>query len=89
MERPETLYDRVVDVTQVYLGPAADRFISRQVRNRLHKDPLKLSDTDLAGLIDWIKIAMGFLTEDRSLIEAYIKDLKALTASKRRGPKNK
>ena len=47
--RDTLLYDKVVRITHVYLGPAADRFIARQVENHLHKEPEQLSlddDTD-------------------------------------------
>lgn len=77
-----TLYEDVVRVTHVYLGPAADRFIDRQVRNHLHKDPRKLSAADLGKLIDWIQAAVSVLTEDSELIEEYTAQLKKLAYPK-------
>jgi hypothetical protein len=73
-----SLYDRVVQVTHFYLGPAADRFISRQVQNHLHKEPEQLSNRDLLKLIDWIKVAVSLLTEDSALIEEYAEQLQRL-----------
>ena len=75
----ETLYDRVVRVTHVYLGPAADRFIARQVQNHLHKQPSELSAKDLQHLIDWIRVTVSLLTEDSEIIEEYISQLIALS----------
>lgn len=75
----ETLYDRVVRVTHVYLGPAADRFIERQVQNHLHKQPEALSEKDLAKLVDWIRVTVSLLTEDNEVIEEYIQQLVNLT----------
>lgn len=75
----ETLYDRVVRVTHVYLGPAADRFIARQVQNRLHKQPQDLSSKDLSSLIDWIRVTVSLLTEDSEIIEEYISQLVVLS----------
>ena len=75
----ETLYDRVVRVTHVYLGPAADRFIARQVQNHLHKEPEELSAQDLTQLIDWIRVTVSLLTEDSEIIEEYISQLVSLT----------
>ena len=77
------LYDRVVRVTHVYLGPAADRFIARQVQNHLHKQPEDLSTTDLEKLIDWIRMAVSLLTEDNEIIEEYIHQLTILTKQTR------
>ena len=75
----ETLYDRVVRVTHVYLGPAADRFIARQVQNHLHKQPEDLSQKDLSKLIDWIRVTVSLLTEDSEIIEEYISQLVTLS----------
>ena len=77
-----TLYDKVVRITHIYLGPAADRFIARQVQNHLHKQPADLSKDDLAKLIDWIRIAVSLLTEDVDIIEEYIDQLQKLTIPK-------
>lgn len=77
-----TLYDQVVRVTHVYLGPAADRFIARQVQNHLHKSPEELVQADLAGLIDWIRLVVALITEDSEIIEEYIAELKKLSVAK-------
>lgn len=74
------LYDRVVNITRVYLGPAADRFIARQIQNHLHKDPQALSSEDLGVLIDWIRAAVSLLTEDNEIIEEYTTQLQELAA---------
>ena len=73
-----SLYDKVVRVTHVYLGPAADRFIVRQVQNHLHKEPEDLSEEDLMKLIDWIRAAVSFLTEDSEIVEEYTEQLAKL-----------
>lgn len=73
-----SLYDNVVRVTHVYLGPAADRFIARQVENHLHKSPEELSKADLVGLIDWIRVVVSLLTEDNEIVEEYAAELQKL-----------
>jgi len=75
----QTLYTRVVDITSHYLGPAADRFIARQVQNHLHKEPADLSESDLLKLIDWVRVAVSFITEDPVVVEEYITRLQKLT----------
>lgn len=78
-DTPDTsLYDEVVRITHVYLGPAADRFIARQVENHLHKAPEELSRKDLASLIDWIRVVVSLLTEDNEIIEEYAAELQKL-----------
>lgn len=72
------LYTKVVRVTHVYLGPAAERFIDRQVRNHLHKRPQDLSREDLDKLIDWIRVAVSLITEDSEIVEEYTEQLTKL-----------
>lgn len=76
-----SLYDQVVRITHVYLGPAADRFIARQVENHLHKAPEELSPADLRNLIDWIRVVVSLLTEDGDIIEEYAGELQKLASS--------
>lgn len=76
-----SLYDQVVRVTHVYLGPAADRFIARQVENHLHKPPEDLSQADLESLIDWIKVVVSLLTEDNEIVDEYTAELQKLASS--------
>jgi hypothetical protein len=83
--KSKNLYSRVVDITTVYLGPAADRFIARQIRNHLKKSPEALSADDLKELVAWLQIAMAFLTNDQELLGQYKHDLKALTDRKTNG----
>ena len=70
-----SIHERVVKVTQVYLGPAADRFIARQIENHLKKQPQDLSAKDLVELIDWLKLSISMLTEDKEIVEEYTKEL--------------
>jgi hypothetical protein len=87
-ESNTSVYDDVVRVTHVYLGPAADRFIARQVENHLHKAPSHLSRSDLFDLIDWIRAVVSLLTEDSDIIEEYINELRKLAvAPKLKGTK--
>jgi hypothetical protein len=79
----ETLYQKVVHITYDYLGPAADRFVARQIKNHLHKDPEKLKKDDLKKLIDWITLAVNLLSEDDALISQYVASLKRLATTER------
>lgn len=73
-----SLYRQVVKVTQDYLGPAAERFVSRQIQTHLHKQPDALTEKDLVALVDWIKIAIALLTEDSKMVDDYARTLLAL-----------
>lgn len=81
--RNKTTYKRIVRITHEYLGPAADRFIDRQVRNHLHKDPETITEKDLLKLTDWIKLAVSLLTDDMKVIDEYIGQLEHLAHESR------
>ncbi|MEO6761737.1 MAG: hypothetical protein ABI220_05220 [Candidatus Saccharimonadales bacterium] len=72
------LYDEVVRVTYEYLGPAANRFVERQIKNHLRKRPEQLKKKDLKVLIDWIRLAMNLLSDDEKIVDKYISELKEL-----------
>jgi len=84
-----SLYDEVVTITYDYLGPAADRFVVRQIRNHLQKDPGELQRRDLRQLIDWIQLAMRLISNDSDAIDQYIVDLEALAQSKKPAARGK
>ena len=79
MADASSIYNRVVRITHIYLGPAADRFIDRQVQNHLSKEPQDLTAADLSQLIDWIQVAVSLLSDDKEIIEEYISQLKKLS----------
>lgn len=78
------LYRQVVDISYGYLGPAADRFITRQIRSHLDKEPGQLGRKDLEGLIDWISLAMGVLVAEEELVSQYQNELRDLAAGVQR-----
>jgi hypothetical protein len=73
-----TVYQQVVTISHTYLGPASERFIDRQIKNHLDKNPGDIEAGDIHKLIDWIRIAVSFLTEDSDLIEEYVHQLKQI-----------
>lgn len=83
MTTNKSLYEEVVSITYEYLGPAADRFVVRQIRNHLGKEAQQLRKKDLASLIDWIRLAMLLLSNDERLVEKYITQLKTLTRAEK------
>lgn len=65
----KALYQDVVKVTEDYLGPTADRFVARQIEFHLHKKPEEVTKQDLKKLVEWVKVSIGLLTEDRKTVE--------------------
>jgi len=82
MQENTSLYRKVVGVTTLYLGPAAERFINRQIKNHLNKNPDDLNSGDLVKLVDWLKIAIALLTEDSKVVQDYTNSLLKLARRK-------
>ena len=82
--RTNSLYKDVVERTAVYLGPAADRFITRQIVGHLDKAPEKLMPADLDEIIKWIKPAISLLTDSPESVDKYIDALKQLAMQARK-----
>ena len=66
---PSPIYNQVVSVTEEYLGPAAERFIQRMVSFHLDKEPASLVGRDIPRLTEWVKVALGLLTDDKRLVD--------------------
>lgn len=77
-----SLYDEIVDITYDYLGPAAPRFIARGIETHLSKEPEKLTAADIPILLDWSKLAIALLTDDKQMVEDFSQRL--LVIAKRR-----
>lgn len=66
-----TPYDTIIGITEGYLGPAAQRFIDRQIKFHLNKEPEELTRDDLEKLAEWIKVSLALLTDDKSVVEDF------------------
>ena len=58
------LYDEVVEVAKPYLGPAAGKFISRQIKGHLGIEDAQLEPQHLEELAKWVKSSGGMLMDD-------------------------
>jgi hypothetical protein len=76
---PPNLYKRIVEITTEYLGPAAKRFIDRQIINHLSKNPESITHDDLEKLIEWSRISLAYLTEDLTIVDEFSNRMASLT----------
>jgi len=74
------LLSQVIEITENYLGPAAERYINRLIVFHLKKEPEKLNKTDLLKLAEWIKVSLGLLTNDKKLVDNCEKAILKLAA---------
>jgi hypothetical protein len=66
-----SLFIEVVELTEPYLGPAAHRFVSRQIAFHLGKPPEELTANDLPQLADWVSATLSLLTDNQEGVEEY------------------
>ncbi len=65
----ELYYEKIVDITKDYLGPAAGRFVNRQINTHLHKPPESLERTDIPMLAIRIRSGLVVLTQNKETVE--------------------
>lgn len=82
-------YQKVVHTSAEYLGPAAERFIRRQITTHLRIKPENLAAKDIAELTNWVKLTFAMLTDNQDLVEAFAKDLNAISLTTKLKPNNK
>jgi hypothetical protein len=74
----QSVYEEVVEITYDYLGPAAQRFIAREIQTHIGKEPEKLSKADIPVLHDWSRLAIALLTDDTKMVDDFSKRLLAV-----------
>jgi len=72
------LYQRAVQVASVYLGPASERFLKRQITQHLDKDPEALSRSDIPELAKWVHTSVGPSVADPKVADNFRQELLAL-----------
>ncbi len=84
MARQKTLYDQAVEVTQEFLGPAGERFLSRQIVTHLNIQPEELASKHIPGLVAWVRLTFAVLTKEADHVEEFSDRLMALARTKSR-----
>lgn len=78
MKTAHTTFEEIVDVTEEYLGPAARRFVSRQITFHLSKEPEAVTPDDIPELVEWMRVTMSMLTQDKTLVVEYSAKIQAI-----------
>ena len=71
------LYDDVVNVAKQYLGPAAQKFVDRQIKGHLAVDKSQLGPEHLEELAKWCYTS-GKLLMDDAKAQEFSQKVKAL-----------
>ncbi len=63
------LYDNVVAVAATYMGPAAERFVSRQISAHLSVSPTDLAAQHMDELAKWIMESGKLVMDEAKAVE--------------------
>ncbi len=77
-EMTPEFYNKIVDITQDYLGPAASRFVNRQIALHLRKSPENLERSDIPMLAVRIRSGLVVLTVDQHTVEEAFKRISSV-----------
>jgi hypothetical protein len=66
-------YDKILEITSDYLGPASNRFLDRQIESHLKKLPQDLKQTDIQALAIRIRSGLLVLTQDEMVVDEAFK----------------
>lgn len=77
-----SVYEQTVTILQDYLGPAADRFLTRQIDFHLKKKPAQLTKSDLPKLVEWVKVSIALLTDDKAMVDECATRIEAITTER-------
>jgi len=64
----QNYYRQVVGATEEFLGPAAERFINRQIEFHLGKSPETIKRDDIPRLKETLSAALGLLVKDKAVV---------------------
>lgn len=75
------LYHQVVEVVYDFLGPAAQRFVDREIQSHIGVEPEDLTKADIDKLHEWCKLAIAMLSDDEETVNKFSEKLLALKHS--------
>ena len=74
----EAFYSKILKITEDYLGPAADRFLNRQINVHLRKSPSEITKNDVHMVAVLIRSRLVVLTQDQRVVDEAFKRLTSL-----------
>ncbi len=66
--KDQNYYQQVVSATEEFLGPAAERFVNRQIEFHLGKPPETIGRDDIPRLKETLGAALGLLVKDETVV---------------------
>jgi hypothetical protein len=57
------LFSNIINIAKLYMGPAAEAFIKRQIKGHLKIEPEMLNNQHVNDLAKWCQVSAGLLME--------------------------
>lgn len=71
------LYDKILNITKYYLGPAAEPFLNRQITRHLKTETSKLEPQHIGELARWCGIS-GALVMDKAKAQEFSQKIRTV-----------
>jgi hypothetical protein len=81
MSQKEDLYTQIVKVSEEFLGPAGERFVSRQIETHLSIQPQAIQPKHLPELVEWIRLTFTMITNDSKMVNDFANGVLHLTSN--------
>ena len=75
-----SLYDQTIQVSEEYLGPAAERFMRRQISTHIGIEPESLKKNQIPQLVTWVNLAFAQLTNSVAEQDGFSHSLLSLSS---------
>lgn len=76
----KTYFYKVVSVAEEFLGPAAERFVRRQVEFHLSKNPKDLTSKDVLKLSRTFGTSLGQIVKSDEMIKRAVKKIEMIAS---------
>lgn len=79
-EQKKTIYQKIIAISEEYLGPAGERFMRRQIKTHLDIEPEKISKKHLDELANWAGLTFAVITNNAAEVDEFKKKLSAVAS---------
>ena len=74
----ENFYDKTVFIVQDYLGPAAVRFVDKQISFHLNREDKRIEKDEVMRVNEWMRVGLGLITQDKNLVNECFSRIEAI-----------
>ncbi len=65
----DNYYEKIVNIVQDYLGPAASRFVDKQLDFHLNRKDKNIRQSEVIRVGEWMRVGLALITQDKKIVE--------------------